>query len=821
VGLADGTDGTCPDGTTRSLGVALAVSVSDNGASPRVVNTPQLVTVDAGSSASVKFEIEVAPTSCRNGEGPPPKDAGGVNELSALTYTVTASAVGADPGSGEGSSTGELLCKPSRSGLPPPPSVVITSPLDGAVFSASPITVTGQAVDADGVTVNGLTATLSGDLFSAGVPLFPGTNTLTARAFNEAGEATDSIQVTLDVAQSVTILVPPDGTVTDFGTVTVVGSVADPSQPVFVNGEPAVLIGDRFTKHDVDLAVGATTIVASVRRIDGSSDQTSVAVERAATPELAVTIYSPPAGGVVPGGGLVVRGFVSGQQANTVVHGIAAEVSEGVFTVRDVDLPLGTAQVAADAETFDKLQTARDQVAVEVTSGDPALRLEADPVSGDAPLDTALQLLNASAPFPIDRIDFDSDGDGQLDVVASPSSGVVVTLPEPRPYAARGFVTTPEGVEVSAAALVAPHLPSVMLQELAAGNPVDLAADSQRRLYVLDSSAGTVSRYTAEGVLETSFGSAGSGPDQLASPQALDVGPDGRTYVADTGNDRIQVFAADGSFERTISGPGTDPGQLLAPRGVALVGDSLLVSDTGNERVQFFSLEPDFVTSLAPVASPRGLVDGGSNGVLVASPAGGTLVSILSLTIQTPAALFFLPPQGELASPVDVAGADGEFLVADEARSQVVLLTSTLGLRRVIDGLAAPPRAVLHGLRGETPSVYVADGTRVVEIALPIPSPLPTLQGLRDRLTASDVQGALELIHPLRRSVYERIYGVIESRLPAAAAALDDAEVLELRESRATLLIRRTEDVNGEPRVVSYPMKLVRKEDGGWWIFDY
>jgi hypothetical protein len=91
-----------------------------------------------------------------------------------------------------------------------PPTVHITSPVHLSILTSSPITVSGTVDDETAtVTVNGVTATVSGGIFTApAVPLQEGLNTLTATATDPAGNiGTASIQVTLDT-------VPPNLSIT-------------------------------------------------------------------------------------------------------------------------------------------------------------------------------------------------------------------------------------------------------------------------------------------------------------------------------------------------------------------------------------------------------------------------------------------------------------------------------------------------------------------------------------------------------------------------------------------------------------------------------
>jgi hypothetical protein len=105
------------------------------------------------------------------------------------------------------------------------------------------------------------------------------------------------------------------------------------------------------------------------------------------------------------------------------------------------------------------------------------------------------------------------------------------------------------------------------------------------------------------------------------------------------------------------------------------------------------------------------------------------------------------------------------------------------------EGIALHPLAVQAGFRREVPSIYVADGVEVVEIDLPVQSPLPVVQSLKDRLMADDVDGALELIHPLQRRLFAQIYSDLGPNLQLDAAAMGSLSIDLLGEDRAIVRI--------------------------------
>jgi len=618
----------------------------------------------------------------------------------------------------------------------------------------------------------------------------------------------------------VAVLVPPDGTVTDFERLTVVGTVLNPASEVTVNGISADVVGNRFTARGVPLTLGANTLEVSATALGVPAVTESVSVERAAEPVLDVAIYSPPAGATIPGGGLVVRAFTSARDSLVTVDGAGMAVAEeGVARLDDVTLPLDATRLEARAERPTTGASAEAQIPVAVDSTLPALRLRAEPSHGPAPLATTLTVTNL-LPLPgFDRRDFDLDGDDVLEVVGSAEAAASAVLDSPHPRVARAFATGADGVELTAGTVVSVHLPAEVRREFAQGSPVDLAPAPGGDLYVLDAAASTLSRYTRDGALVASFGASGTGNGQLLDPRGLAVGSGGRLYVADTGNDRIQVFEPDGTFLETLVSGGPALGQVASPRALLVDDASLFVSEEGNARVQQLDRAGRPVSAV-PLASPRGLAQGPGSGLLMASPTEG-LQLLGRESRSSPPTLALLQADQRLEAPVDVAEGDDVLLVADAAPAAVRVFSRDLHFLQSVP-LERAPRAVLGGTRPEEETLYVADGSRVLEIALPVPSPLPALQALKDRLAAGDVERALQRVHPLQRSVFRRIYAQLgQQRLARDAQLMQLFSVQRLRGGSAVALIHMTEAVGDQPVERTFPVHLVRSKDGTWQIFDY
>ena len=112
-------------------------------------------------------------------------------------------------------------------------------------------------------------------------------------------------------------------------------------------------------------------------------------------------------------------------------------------------------------------------------------------------------------------------------------------------------------------------------------------------VYVNDSDAGQVEKFTLTGTPLKNWGSNGSGPGQFADGgRQLTVGPNGDVWDADYGNFRFQRFTSNGTLRGIYPDPvaGAPVGALSQPRGVAVDNDTgkIYVADTWAERFQVF-----------------------------------------------------------------------------------------------------------------------------------------------------------------------------------------------------------------------------------------
>jgi len=124
-------------------------------------------------------------------------------------------------------------------------------------------------------------------------------------------------------------------------------------------------------------------------------------------------------------------------------------------------------------------------------------------------------------------------------------------------------------------------------------HPSYLAYSRRRKLlYVSDSLACRILVFAPDGTLVQSFGSRGTGPGELFSPQGLALDEQGRIYVADFFNARIAIFDGDGQYLRQIGRRGGEPWNFSGPRDLAFDSEGHLhVLDSRKHALMSFNRE--------------------------------------------------------------------------------------------------------------------------------------------------------------------------------------------------------------------------------------
>ena len=140
------------------------------------------------------------------------------------------------------------------------------------------------------------------------------------------------------IQNQVAILVPPEGTVTDFEQVTVVGTVLNPGSVVTVNGIAAEVRNRTFIATNVPTQPGMNAIVATASDAVGNQDNQTITVHRETFPGPRIAVF----------GG-------SGQSApigSTLAQPLVAQVTEDGVPLALVDL--GLERGARDSDRIDE-----------------------------------------------------------------------------------------------------------------------------------------------------------------------------------------------------------------------------------------------------------------------------------------------------------------------------------------------------------------------------------------------------------------------------------------------------------------------------------
>jgi len=154
----------------------------------------------------------------------------------------------------------------------------------------------------------------------------------------------------------------------------------------------------------------------------------------------------------------------------------------------------------------------------------------------------------------------------------------------------------------------------------------DIGFDSEKNLYVVDSSNSKIHKFNSNGDLLLSWGAFGSGAGQLNNPSGIFITSD-TIHVIDKGNSRIVTFDKNGNFQKSWGNSGIESQSLKNPEDLAI--DSLgisYVSDSGWNKILKFDQEGKYVgdvksllTSAAKFSATNSIVSYDDNLFILAS----------------------------------------------------------------------------------------------------------------------------------------------------------------------------------------------------------
>jgi hypothetical protein len=234
--------------------------------------------------------------------------------------------------------------------LDTPPAVAIASPAEGERLTDASILVEGTVSDATGlagVVVNGVAADVTGNAFSASVPLEIGENVLTATATDSFGSTVfASVTVLRGELPTVVVGFPVDGAIVAASPLEVTGSFTGTAPvSVLVDGIPATVSGSSFSAS-VPLDAGANPITVTASNDFGAATTAVTVVLDGAPPS--VSIDAPANGTVVNVPLVAIAGSVSDASpiASVTVNGLPAALDGATFTAAVTLTPGANAIVA-------------------------------------------------------------------------------------------------------------------------------------------------------------------------------------------------------------------------------------------------------------------------------------------------------------------------------------------------------------------------------------------------------------------------------------------------------------------------------------------
>lgn len=242
-----------------------------------------------------------------------------------------------------------------------PPSVSITSPADGTVFTSASVPVSGSVGDAlsgiAAVSCNGTPAVVSLGTFNCTVQITQGSLGILVKATDAAGNSTTATTVSVSiVAPKLTITSPAAQDLFSNTSITVTGTIDDSQATVTVNGIQAANGQGTFTASGVILREGNNLVTATGTNAGGGAGTASVNVVLDTTPPT-VRIDSPANNAIlatpqIEVTGLVndiVTGTVNAAQVGVVVNGVQASVANRSFMAEKVLLVPGQNVITATA----------------------------------------------------------------------------------------------------------------------------------------------------------------------------------------------------------------------------------------------------------------------------------------------------------------------------------------------------------------------------------------------------------------------------------------------------------------------------------------
>jgi DNA-binding beta-propeller fold protein YncE len=126
--------------------------------------------------------------------------------------------------------------------------------------------------------------------------------------------------------------------------------------------------------------------------------------------------------------------------------------------------------------------------------------------------------------------------------------------------------------------------------------PTGIAFNKRKRLlYVADTISDRIGVFDLNGNSRFSIGSTGSASGKLNHPTDIFIDDAGTLYITDPLNYRVQLFSAEGKFLRAFGSPGDYGGEFLKPKGIGVDSSgNIYVADALSDTVKVYDTSGAF-----------------------------------------------------------------------------------------------------------------------------------------------------------------------------------------------------------------------------------
>ena len=740
-----------------------------------------------------------------------------------------------------------------KSGSNQPPTVQLTSPVNGASFVAPASIVLGaNASDPNGTVTrvdfyqgSSLIGSSTAAPFSAvwnNVPM--GTYSITAKATDNAGAVTTSVpaSVTVTSATALTITSPVSGaSLGIFGGQSVSGTFEGPAgSTIVVDNELSSVIatisGNAYTaafSSDQRLAVGTNVVTVRLTRPDGTSASRSITVNAYDVPyivftNLACDVFDAPANiplavdAIVPGGAVSQVQFFRGST-------VLATLKTPPYQYNWSNVTPGTYDLTAVATSTNGItQSVSRQVRVLGSNTPPTISVtQPSPgavLTSPATINLAVNVSDPDIGGSIKLVEYFANGNA-IGATTVPPFGLTWTNVAPgihtltaRATDDRGGTTTSNPVAVT---VVAPNQPPVVTLTAPAQGATFTAPATVSIVAAANDPDGSIARveFYQGGTL---IGSA------TAPPYAVDW-----TNVP-AGNFAITARATDNSGAASTSTPvaitvNSAPIQITSPlNGAAVVGDEILVmgrvtapADSGvqvNGVPAFVDAQGNFYANDVP------LMPGQNTIVATLTQLDGTTANhSLGLSSSGPAPIRLNADPLEGGLPLTVT-----FKISTSNNATLSSAAFDFDGDGAVDYILLPPATALmmsypiQGVFLSTVTATDSQGRSATRQFAVITDPNKDLRlrsifnAMLDRLRAGDISGALRFVTHDASPQYESLFIALRDAgtLTAAANALGTLRGSTVGPDIAELILSRETGSGTE----AFPIIFLREADGIWRI---